>query len=199
MIYLSGKIEPRLYNQKNIGFIHTPWGGTPPPKNHIWGMDSGCFSNKNFTWLKYYSWLIRKCNYDCIFVPVPDVVGNAQETLKLFNKFYSLFKNLPCNIAFVAQDGTSDIDIPWEKFHTLFIGGTTDWKLGEEVKQLIKQGQYMEKWIHIGRVNTISRMKYFAEMKVDSVDGTCAIYGPNVNIPKLIRWINKINEDYYTS
>ena len=199
MIYLSGKIEPRLYNQKNIGFIHTPWGGTPPPKGHIWGMDSGCFNNKNFTWFKYYSWVIRKYNSNCLFIPIPDVVGSAQETLKLFNKFYDLFKQLPGDLAFVAQDGITEIDIPWDKFHTLFIGGTTDWKLGEEAKQIIKQGQYLNKWIHIGRVNTISRLKYFAEMKVNSVDGTYATFGPDINIPKLIRWVNKINEDYYTS
>lgn len=198
MLYLSGKIDPRLFNIPNIGFLRNIDTGNVIPIGQIWAVDSGCFSNKSFSWIKYHDWLLERLNIDCIFATVPDVVGNAKETIEAFNKYKPVFGWLSNRLAFVAQDGLEDLEIPWAEFTTFFVGGTTDWKLSDTVKSLIKEAQNQGKRVHIGRVNTLNRLEHFAKLQVDSVDGTTIAFAPDINIPKILRWVNKINEEYYS-
>ncbi|HWY36774.1 MAG TPA: hypothetical protein VNX68_19165 [Nitrosopumilaceae archaeon] len=198
MLYLSGKIDSRLFNITNIGFLRNINTGNIIPLDQIWAVDSGCFSNKGFSWIRYHEWLLKRINLGCIFATIPDVVGNAKETIEAFNKYKDLFKWISNRLAFCAQDGLEDLEIPWAEFTTLFIGGTTGWKLSDTVKSIIKEAQIKGKKVHIGRVNSLKRMKHFAELQVDSVDGTNIAFAPDINIPKILRWINKINEEYYS-
>jgi hypothetical protein len=198
LLYLSGKIDKRLFNIPNIGFLRNINSGNVIPIDQIWAVDSGCFSSKGFDWIRYHNWLLKRINPGCIFATVPDMVGNAKETIKSFERYKTLFNWLSNRLAFVAQDGLEDLEIPWSEFTTFFIGGTTDWKLSNTVKSLIKEAQNQGKMVHIGRVNTLGRIKHFAELHVDSVDGTTIVHAPDINIPKILRWISKINEEYYS-
>ena len=58
----------------------------------------------------------------CLFATAPDVVGDAQATLR---RAYMLgwirYAGLPA--ALVAQDGLEHLAIPWDDFDALFLGG----------------------------------------------------------------------------
>lgn len=75
-------------------------------------------------------------------------------------------------MALVAQDGLQDLPIKWNLFDAIFIGGSTVFKMSVHVRHLIKTAQILGKWVHVGRINTPDRLKYFERLKVDSFDGT---------------------------
>ena len=106
----------------------------------------------------------------CRFVAVPDVVGSARRTLEVFDYWQPKLKGWP--LALVAQDGQESLPIDWYKLSAVFIGGTTEWKLGPHAKAVVQAGRAQGKWVHVGRVNTPARMEYFEKMGAESIDGT---------------------------
>jgi len=54
----------------------------------------------------------------------------------------------------------------------MFIGGSTKFKESDEVKQIIRAAKAMDKWVHVGRVNTPGRLQGFIEIGADSIDGS---------------------------
>jgi hypothetical protein len=107
---------------------------------------------------------------NCIFVCAPDVVGSARRTIEVFHRWKAKLHNW--KIALVAQDGLQDLDIPWDEINAIFVGGSTDWKLSIHAEQVIRAAKALDKWVHVGRVNTPSRFEYFEQMGADSIDGT---------------------------
>jgi hypothetical protein len=133
-------------------------------------IDNGGYSRPDiaaFRALLKREWPRRKL---CRFVAAPDVVGDARRTLELFWRFYDDLRGWPR--AFVAQDGIGGIDIPWRHIEAVFIGGTTEFKTGPEAVAVIRAAQWMEKWVHVGRVNTPGRFEYFEKLGADSIDGS---------------------------
>lgn len=106
----------------------------------------------------------------CRFVAVPDVVGSARRTLEVFDYWFPLLGNWP--LALVAQDGQEDLPIPWEYLEAVFIGGSTKFKESDAAIQIIKAAKAMDKWVHVGRVNSPDRFEGFLKLGVDSVDGS---------------------------
>lgn len=128
----------------------------------------------------------------CRFVAVPDVVGSARRTLECFHAWKKKLASWP--LAYVCQDGQQDSPIPWDEIEAIFIGGTTEFKLGPIARQCIQAGKIIGKWVHVGRVNTPARFEYFEKLGADSLDGTGlsrythmreAIYA-NAKAPKLL-------------
>ncbi len=111
----------------------------------------------------------------CLFVAVPDTVGDAAATLAEFQRWYPLLGGgcpfrLP--LALVLQNGQEHLPVPWAKITAVFIGGDTPWKLGEAAARLVEQAKARGKHAHMGRVNSDKRIRYAAEIGCDSVDGT---------------------------
>jgi hypothetical protein len=99
----------------------------------------------------------------CLFVPAPDVPRDAQRTLDEWNRWRPRLDPWP--VAFVAQDGQEDLDLPDPgQWTTLFIAGSTDWKVSQAAVNVIRRAQDLGKDIHIGRVNWWRRYKHFAQM-----------------------------------
>jgi hypothetical protein len=178
---LFGSIEsPRTYKDRatlRSGFI--------------WCMDNDAF-NSGFD---LYSWgraLIRKSKYKstCLFVVCPDVYADSVETLKKFKMFEPMLHRRDWPVALVTQDGMLPEDVPWSKIECLFIGGSDEHKLGREAGRLIACARDKNKWVHVGRVNSRTRLMKF--ISADSWDGTNPIYAPNELIPKYASWIREI-------
>jgi len=133
-------------------------------------VDNGAFSR--FKEREFLALLERESERrsQCIFVTVPDVVGSARRTLEIFHRWCERLAGWP--LALAIQDGQQDLPIPWESIETVFIGGTTDFKLSEYTKQIVQAAKILGKWVHIGRVNTPARFEYFEKMGADSIDGT---------------------------
>lgn len=142
----------------------------PQRPEHRFAIDNGAFSNfdaPGFLALLERQYARRNL---CRFVAVPDVVGSAIRTLEVFSVWSQ--KLAGWNLALVAQDGQESLPIPWFRIQAIFIGGTTEFKMGRAAAQIIKAGKALEKWVHVGRVNTPGRFEYFEELGVDSIDGT---------------------------
>lgn len=106
----------------------------------------------------------------CRFVCAPDVVGDARRTLEVFDYWHDRLGHWP--IALVAQDGQENLPIPWMHIDAIFIGGTTEWKMGRGASAIVKAGKAIGAWVHVGRVNTPDRFSYFEKLGADSIDGT---------------------------
>ncbi len=108
----------------------------------------------------------------CLWVAVPDVVGSARRTMEVWKYRYEFIPDNGWPLALVVQDGAEDISIPWEELACIFVGGTTTWKLSDNVVKIIKAAKIMNKHVHIGRVNTPRRWNYFDKLGADTCDGS---------------------------
>lgn len=138
------------------------------PGKH-YAIDNGAFATFE---LKGFLSLLERQSPErdlCRWVAVPDVVGSARRTLEVFHRWK---KRIGFPLAFVAQDGQENLEIPWYDCSAIFIGGSTEWKMSSHAVHIIKAAQAMEKWVHVGRVNTPGRFEYFENLGVDSIDGT---------------------------
>jgi hypothetical protein len=108
----------------------------------------------------------------CLFVTLPDVVGDARKTAERFSVWLPALVERSLPVALVAQDGIDELGVPWGKIDALFIGGTNDFKLGPVARDLVAEAKTRGKWVHMGRVNSLRRISYAAEIGCDSLDGT---------------------------
>jgi hypothetical protein len=179
-----------------FGFIGTPAQWNRRPQGVPWCADNGAFSNR-WDEGKWWAYLVRhaKDADTCLFATAPDVVGDAKATLERSAPWYARIRELGYPVALVAQDGLEDLVTPWDDIDALFIGGTTDWKLGPHARRLAAEAKARGKWVHCGRVNSKRRFDYCATpvalggMGCDSADGTFLTYGPDKNLPQLLHWI----------
>ena len=108
----------------------------------------------------------------CLFVTAPDVVGAGRETLRLFAEWYDELSACWQPVALVAQDGMRKADIPWRSIDAVFIGGTSEFKMGDEARSIAREARLRDLWLHMGRVNSHRRLMYAKAIGCDSIDGT---------------------------
>ena len=139
---------------------------------------------------KWWRFLVANAHHSktCLFAVAPDVVGDAAATLEKSLPWLPKIRALGYPAAFVAQDGQEDLSLPWDDFDVLFIGGTTEFKLGRYARQLVADSKARGMWVHMGRVNSRKRFRYADAIGCDSVDGTFLTFGPDINLPKLLGW-----------
>jgi hypothetical protein len=128
----------------------------------------------------------------------PDAVGDASETLRMWQWYHQQLRGYGIPAAFVAQDGAENLPIPWSKMRCLFLGGTTDYKESAEAKRLVVKAKQLGLLVHIGRVNSERRLRLFDDLgvdrfgmpySVDSIDGTQFSMFPDRYIP---RWSERL-------
>lgn len=173
-----------------------PGMGNLPPKDQYWAADTGRFARpERYTNENYLKWLSKRpYQQNCLFATVPDSVGDAEETLSLSFPMFEPIKSLGYKVAFVGQDGIEALEIPWNKFDVWFIGGTTKWKLSESSYLLAIEAKKRGKWLHMGRVNSLKRMKIANSWGCDSVDGTHLNFGPLEEAKARVnRWLEIVN------
>ena len=69
-----------------------------------------------------------------------------------------------------------------------------EWKLSEAASRLAEEGLRLRKGVHMGRVNSRKRSLAAATMGCTSADGTYVARGPDINLPKAMRWQREIRE-----
>lgn len=165
------KIEEysKRYNY-NFGQLRTPLTGYALSGKQ-YGLDNGCFKRFNSkTWRRLVKEAKRQ---DLInqpkFVCAPDIVGNAEATLYLFNLYYHEIK--PLKVCLVLQDGIHNFKINWDLIDAVFVGGSDDFKVSKEVMVICELAKMLGKWVHVGRVNTVARVKHWRHV-ADSIDGS---------------------------
>ena len=177
-----------------LGQIVTPAAGNRLEAGRDWIADNAVFAGKYPGDDAYLAWLtnLLPAAEGCRFVVAPDVVGDAVATLARSMPMLPQIRDLSLPVAFVAQDGLEYLTgIPWALFDVLFIGGTTEWKLGPIVRGLVAEAKEQGKWVHMGRVNSRARLQYALAIGCDSADGTFLAFGPDRNLPQLIGWLRE--------
>jgi hypothetical protein len=199
MLYLSGAVRDELPDH-GIGWLMTPNMGNRPKTDRAWywGADTGCFSKTyDFRVGEYLEWLREREDLRpwCLFATAPDVVGNAAQTAEFAREILPVIRGLDYPAALVAQDGLERLHVPWDTFDVLFLGGSTEWKLGPAAARLTRQARERGKWVHMGRVNSYKRIRYAAEIGCDSADGTFIAFGAKKNVPQVVKWYRKLEEE----
>lgn len=192
MRYLSGCISPHLPD--GVGYMVTPMMGNRIPDARPWAADTGCFAAPDrHDDVQYLHWLLTRWNRaHCLFATAPDVVGDGAATLRRSRKMLPLIRAVGYRAALVAQDGMERLELPWAEFDALFVGGTTEWKLSAASEELMREARRQGKYVHIGRVNSLRRLRW-AQAFADSVDGTYVAFGPKVNGQRLAQWLKELD------
>lgn len=160
--------EP-LYNA-HFGMLVSP-RDRKRPQSDVWAADNFAFTDFNANRFKTMLQNYRDIP-GCKFVAAPDVVGNASATLRRFARWHGLIEGYGYPVALVAQNGLENLPIPWGDIACLFIGGDDAYKLGLTVAHLVSEAKERGKWVHMGRVNTMQRLRYAQSIGCDSVDGS---------------------------
>lgn len=155
----------RLFGPRNIGNV----AGTSA--SIVWAADNDAW--KVFDEARF-RWMLKQIQGfpGCAFVSAPDVVGDSEKTLNLYETWAPIIRSHGLPSAFVLQDGQNPKYVPWEALDAVFVGGSTQWKTSLEVAAILKEAQQRKKWRHFGRVNTINRLRLAHSLACNSVDGT---------------------------
>jgi hypothetical protein len=172
-----------------------------------------------FAWLEANAYRASSC----AFAVAPDVVGDAWATQLRSMPWLPKIRALGYPVAYVAQNGVRADRLPWDAFDALFLGGSleclpcrhvyqdprpprhgepcpccgrrlTEWKLSRTARALTYEAKARGKWVHMGRVNSLRRMRFAHAFGCDSVDGTFIARGPNKNLPIVLRWIAELRD-----
>jgi hypothetical protein len=198
MRYFANPSTPRVREAMTtglIGTIITPAQGNRLPAGASWCADNGVFGGKYPGDGPYLAWLAARAHHaaDCAFAVAPDVVGDAAATLARSVPLLAPIRALGYRVALAAQNGLEHLDVPWDAFDVLFLGGDTAWKLGPAARRLAAEAKLRGKQVHMGRVNSLQRLRYAAAIGCDSADGTFLAFGPDVNLPELLGWLRDVN------
>jgi hypothetical protein len=173
-----------------LGCIDTVAQGNRRPPGVTWALDNGAYSDRfdEANWWRYAQ--ANAGDPGCLFAVAPDVVGDALATLARSGLWITPLRELGYRVAYVAQNGIEETGVPWHALDVLFVGGTTGFKLGAYVRdELIPEARDRGVWVHVGRVNSERRWRYFTALGVDSCDGTILTRGPDVNLRRVEAWL----------
>lgn len=166
----------------------------PPPLDWF-AVDNACFAHPDdfdFDRFARFTEKVLALHGDrCLFVVTPDKPFDADETIRRFDQYRPQMDRFGAPVAFVTQDGMQAEDLPWPDFDTLFVGGSTEWKLGEESAALVIEANRRGKWVHVGRVNSHRKFRRARAMGGDSADGTILKYGLDYNWPRVKGWLDE--------
>jgi hypothetical protein len=196
VLYLSGHIREGLAGlHPTLGYMYTPirWG--KHEAGVWWGADNGCFTRpERFSEAKYFAWLESRLEHidRCVLVTAQDVLGDAAATLAASAPMLPKIRAMGYPAALVFQDGLEALSIPWDSFDVAFIGGTTAWKLGP-AWALVEEARSRGKWVHVGRVNSLARLRACRAAGVDSTDGTHLRYATDCDIPQWLRLLDAVD------
>ncbi len=136
----------------------------------VFGMDNGACNVFNEKVFKRLLEREERNRNNCLFVTVPDVVGDARRTMEIWKRRHHFVRHWP--LALVAQNGIEDMEIPWDEFECLFIGGKDPWKDSQAVVDIVKTAKILRKHVHVGRVNNYRCWSHFNEIGADTCDGS---------------------------
>ena len=160
-------------------------------KSHFdFAIDNGCFNDFK---IKPFLRLLLKLKAKPLFVVAPDKISDKTKTLRLWDYWQPIINDLGFAAAFVLQDGITWSEVP-ETQH-LFVGGSTDFKMGETAIAICRKAKAKGCYVHVGRVNSKKRMRRaFWEHNADSIDGQhwSKFIRPSLESSDFSRWLESI-------
>lgn len=177
--HLAGMYEGR------IGWLISPGGWRQPPEFINFALDNGAFNGFDET--AFFSLLnTAKASLKTpLFVTVPDCLADREETISRWNTYVDEVSTYKWPLAFVLQDGMTEVDIP-ANVDWLFIGGSTEWKWRN-----LRRWKATGKKIHVGRVNTYRLLWMAHDAGADSCDGTGWFRGCKEQLAGLYQYLHE--------
>lgn len=216
MMYLTGTTNASLERDqrlaKRVGLLIQPRNAYHKRLDRyaVWAADNGAYSGEPFDPKAFRKLLARRALREhaasCLFVAAPDVLkvkadgtvrGDAVGTLRQFPAWASEIHAVGLPVALVAQNGLERMldQVPWELVNTLFIGGSTEWKVSQQAWRCIAAAKERGKRTHVGRVNSLRRVRVALRWNVDSVDGTFLRFGAHANMDRFLKWLEAADVD----
>lgn len=164
-----------------------------------WACDNAAYSNPDDR--KFWNLSIDAWDWDSIsppdWVAVPDVVGDHAATVESFESWTAMWEyeigRVPFDMAFVLQNGATVSSVPWDRIAAVFVGGDDRFKL-KDCHSLVAEAKGRGKLVHVGRVNSLSRLRYAIELGADTVDGSSFSMFPEKKIPRAMREIERLSK-----
>lgn len=186
-----------------IGCMTTPAQGNRIPDGALYACDNGRFGcdGKGRNWPgheRWWAWLVRTVERygpdRCLWALAPDVPFSATATLAESTPWLARIRSLGVPAAFAAQNG-ADLPglIPWDDLDVLFLAGDTAWKVGPVAEALAREARERGKAVHMGRVNSLIRLRIAEWVGCDSCDGTYLAFGPEKNLRRLTGWLGQLH------
>lgn len=203
LVSASGRKLKKYEQYGKLGHLNTPDTGYSITNvikhDFVYGVDNSCYSN--FDPEKYIQ-LLEKINRQdktkekLLWVTVPDVVADADATFKRFEKWKYIKDDYDIPIALVLQDGMRKQDINYSLIDAVFVGGTTEWKYDETLQGICKFAKKKNLWVHMGRVNSVSRTRYAYMLGCDSIDGTGFSMYSDKHLKPRLKYIKELENKY---
>lgn len=192
ILFVSGATSTAA-QYKRVGELIVPGAGNAPDSLRLaagmWACDNGAYSG--FDAGAFMAMLERfHGRKGCRFIAAPDVVADAHATLRKWKFWSGVIRGAGFIPALVLQNGMLVPEVPWREIGAVFVGGTTEWKLGPHARDLVGYAKARGLWVHVGRVNSEIRVHAIHEMGADSFDGGGFSLAPKINIPKGIQWVD---------
>lgn len=191
-----------------LGVLMTPRNGNRiavAVKNAtVWAGDNDCFQGLHAPRFLRFVAKVLESGHKPAWVACPDVVGDSTTTLRQFDVWEPMLHSLGLPVALVGQDGLEPTAVPWDRLDAFFIGGSTEWKLGDPAATLAREAHDRGKLVHVGRVNSLRRIVYFARRMrdgqawCDTIDGSGFSAWGDKRIHLAVRWIDKALADRQT-
>lgn len=184
-----------------LGVLMTPQNGNSLCRIPLpWACDNSAFSapdDRKFWNMAVEAWGMQTF-HPPMWVAAPDSVGNHVETRRMFDDWVHQWEYeigfVPVELAFVLQDGVTVTDVPWDQISAVFVGGSDEFKL-TGARELLECATSKGKLKHIGRVNTLNRIRYAMDVGADSIDGTAFSMFPDKKIPRAVEHIKaRVNQ-----
>jgi hypothetical protein len=167
-----------------------------------WGADNGKFTaaGPREHWIghgRWFDWLEGQVDRygaeACRFAVAPDAPFDAAATLDESLPWMEKIRELGIPAAFAAQNYCDLYGLPWDEMDVLFLAGDTAWKIGPVAHRLTIEAKERGKWVHMGRVNSLRRLRIAEWFGCDSADGTYLKFGPDINLGRLAGWLSEMS------
>jgi len=182
-----------MLRSRGVGMMCQPGNYSPERASEWqpWAADNGCFAA---TWSppRWLAYLDRYAGTPGnLFAVVPDVVGDAEATRALWPTWAPAVTSRGYRPAYVLQDGEDGSGVPWSDQPAIFIGGTTAYKVGA-ARPVVAEAKRRGLHVHMGRVNSLRRLRLAVDFGCDTADGTFLAFGPDINTPRLCRMLDAL-------
>jgi hypothetical protein len=120
-----------------------------------------------------------------LWVVVPDVVGDADQTLRSWGEWSDRLSVFGWPLALAVQDGMTPQDVPSDA-DVIFVGGSTDWK-----RRTMSMWCEVFDRVHVGRINTERWLWECDEAGAESCDGTGWFRGRQAQLDGLLSYLSR--------
>lgn len=166
MLLVSGATATvRLHaGHPHLGQLMRPGNGNVPTLPY-WAADNGAFSGFD---APSFVAMLERLPRTAKWVAAPDVVSDWHATEALFAEWAPRIRELGFPVAYVLQDGCERVPVA----DCLFVGGSTAYKLSRDAAAWMREAKRRGMLVHVGRVNSLKRLRWARDNGADSVDGT---------------------------